>query len=87
MKWLYHSVGRGYWNVDRQLWRFMTPLISMGVSFVVGALVQANIVNGPTAVLSPPAAISLGFISGYFSDAAIAKMYEVANALFGATEK
>src|SRR5260370_10762564 len=28
LKWLYHSVARGIWHLDRRLWRMLIPLIS-----------------------------------------------------------
>ena len=73
------------WHVDRQLWRLMSPLMSLAVAFVVGTLVQANLMHGNGTGLSAPSSVSLGFMAGYFSDAAIAKMYEIANVVFGTT--
>ncbi len=87
IKYLYHAVARGIWHIDRQLWRFMSPIISMGVAFVVGALVHSNLLNGNDSVIAPPTAVSIGFVSGYFSDSAIAKMYEIANVIFGHAKK
>ena len=87
MKYLYHAVARGTWHIDRQLWRFMSPLMSLGVAFIVGALVHANMLNGSPTSLSSPTAVSIGFVAGYFSDSAIAKMYEIANVLFGTSSK
>lgn len=90
LKWLYHAVGRGIWHIDRQLWRFISPLMSFGVAFILGALLHANLLENSgddSNFASAPALVSLGFISGYFSDAAIAKMYELATVLFGITSK
>ena len=89
MKYLYHAVARGLWHLDRQLWRFLSPLISMGVAFIVGTLIHANMLGSttPTPIVSSPAAISIGFIAGYFSDSAIAKMYEIANVIFGTSNR
>jgi hypothetical protein len=28
IKWLYHSIARGKWHLDRRPWRFLTPLMS-----------------------------------------------------------
>lgn len=83
VKYLYHAVARGTWHLDRQLWRFMSPVMSLGVAFIVGALVNANLMNGTKAPISAAAAVSIGFMAGYFSDTAIAKMYEIANVIFG----
>lgn len=81
IKFLYHAVARGIWHLDRQLWRFLSPLMSLGVAFIVAALISAGFVIHSD--LSGASAISIGFVAGYFSDAAIAKMYEVANVFFG----
>lgn len=61
----------------------MSPLISVGVAFVVAVLVQENLLNGAIASSNPSSAIAIGFLAGYFSDNAIAKMLEVANVIFG----
>lgn len=88
IKYLYHVVARKLWHIDRQLWRFLSPLMSLGVAFIVGVLINANLVQSPdTSAIRPSTAISIGFIAGYFSDTAIAKMYEIANVLFGTTNK
>ena len=85
IKYLYHAVARGTWHIDRQLWRFLTPLMSLGVAFIVGALVHADLLGNPNP--SAAASISIGFIAGYFSDNAIAKMYEIANVFFGTNSR
>jgi len=85
IKYLYHAVARGTWHIDRQLWRFLSPLMSFGVAFIVGALVQADVIGQPNPAGS--VAITIGFVAGYFSDSAIAKMYEIANAFFGTSSK
>lgn len=85
IKYLYHAVARGTWHIDRQLWRFLTPLMSLGVAFIVAALIQANLIGEPNP--SSAASISIGFIAGYFSDNAIAKMYEIANVFFGSNSR
>jgi len=87
MKYLYHAVARGLWHLDRQLWRFMSPLISLGVAFIVGALIHTDMLGGEDPITSSASLVSIGFIAGYFSDTAIAKMYEIANVLFGTSNK
>ena len=85
LKWLYHSVARGRWHIDRRLWRIFTPHISGGLSFFCLALVASGalrIFDGK-ATNSPSVLIGLGFLVGYFSDSAIAKLTEVAETLFG----
>jgi hypothetical protein len=43
LKWLYHSIARQIWHVDRRLWRVFTPHISGGLAFAVVALVSSGI--------------------------------------------
>jgi hypothetical protein len=85
LKWLYHVVARGIWNLDRRLWRIFTPHISGGLSFFVLALVASGAVRvfDSKATDSLSLVIGLGFLVGYFSDSAIAKLTEVAETLFG----
>jgi hypothetical protein len=85
LKWLYHTVARGSWHLDRRLWRIFTPHISGGLSFFVLALVASGGIRifDSKATNSPALIIGLGFLVGYFSDSAIAKLTEVAETLFG----
>jgi hypothetical protein len=87
IKWLYHTVARRIWHLDRRLWRLFTPHISGGLSFSVFALISSGIVRvfDRTALHSLPAIVGVGFLVGYFSDSAIAKLSEVAETLFGAS--
>lgn len=85
VKWLYHVVARGLWHLDRRLWRLFTPHISGGLSFFFLALVASGglrIFDG-RATDSLSLVMGLGFLVGYFSDSAIAKLTEVAETLFG----
>jgi hypothetical protein len=87
LKWLYHTVARGLWHLDRRLWRIFTPHISGGLSFFVLALVASGGLRifDSKSTDSPALIIGLGFLVGYFSDSAIAKLTEVAETLFGTT--
>jgi len=84
IKYLYRSVARGYWHLGRRLWRFLSPLTSLGLAFAIGALLEASIISVRTPA-SGPAVIGIGFLIGYFADSAVAKMHEVAEVLFGTT--
>ncbi len=88
LKWFYHTVARHLWNLDRRLWRIFTPHISGGLSFSVFALVTSGIVRifDSSALNSMPSIIGMGFLVGYFSDSAIAKLTEVATTLFGVNQ-
>jgi hypothetical protein len=84
-KWLYHTVARQLWHMDRRIWRLFTPHISGGLAFAVIALIASGLVRvfDPHAVESSARTIGVGFLVGYFSDSAIAKLTEVAETLFG----
>jgi len=85
IKYFYRVVARGYWNVDRRIWRWLSPLIAMSIAFIVGVLIDASFINtkGPA---SAAAFVSIGFMSGYFADEAVGKMYDIATVLFGRTQ-
>lgn len=82
MKYFYRVVARGYWHQDRRIWRLMSPLMAMAVAFIIGTMIDASLIT-TTKPLSNTAIISVGFLSGYFADDAVGKMYEIANVIFG----
>jgi len=84
LKYLYKVVARGYWNEDRALWRYTSPLLSAGLALATGALTDAGIFGLATSATdSSSSFVALGFIVGYFADRASGKMQEVAETLFG----
>lgn len=83
IKYLYHVVARGYWNQDRRLWRFLSPWLAGSLALVVGALTDAGFLGLTISANKASAYLSLGFISGYFGDKALAKMTEMADVIFG----
>ena len=85
LKWLYHAVAHGIWNIDRRLWRVLTPHLSGGLSFAVLTLLSSGLIRvfDSTSVESLPLVTGIGFLTGYFSDSAIAKLTEIAETLFG----
>lgn len=86
IKWLYHVVARGFWNQDRRLWRVLSPLLAGSLAFMVGALTDAGFLGLTISASKPQAFLSLGFITGYFGDKALAKMTEIADVIFGTRE-
>lgn len=87
IKYLYKVVARGYWNLDRRLWRFFSPFLSGGLALAIGALFDSGILGLTTKTDSGSAYFSLGFIAGYFADGALAKMQEIADTIFGSPHK
>lgn len=85
VKYLYRVVAHGYWSVDRRLWRLLSPWLSLSLAFVVGAFIEAGWVSltGVGTTATSAKYVAIGFLIGYFSDAAVAKMQEIATAIFG----
>lgn len=85
LKWLYHSVAKALWNLDRRFWRLFTPWISAVLAIAVTSLVAGDVVSflDPAASRLPSSVFGLSFLVGYFSDITIGKLAEVAQALFG----
>jgi hypothetical protein len=88
VKWLYHSVARGFWNVDRLSWRIFIPHISGAFSLGFIALITSGIfeILNRDLLRSGPAVVGLGFLLGYFSDFTVGRLYEIASHLFGAPQ-
>jgi len=92
MKWLHHSVGLGPrsdaqpngWTMDRRLWRFFVPVLSGVMAAVFYAALQSGLLNLEITTDNESAfAVAAGFLVGYFSDRAAAKLRDVAYVLFG----
>jgi hypothetical protein len=88
LKWLYHSVAKQIWNVDRILWRVTIPHLSAGLAFGTILLMRSGVLRifDATAIDTPRLSVSIAFLVGYFSDMAAAKLAEVAKTLFGPTK-
>lgn len=87
IKYLYHVVAKGFWNQDRCLWRVLSPLLAGSLAFVVGALTDAGFLGLTISASKAPAFLSLGFVTGYFSDKALAKMTEIAEVIFSTRDQ
>lgn len=84
LKYLYKVVARGWWNIDRGLWRISSPWLSAGLAFATGALAHAGLFGFDVNHSKGGASfVSLGFIAGYFADSASRKLQEIADILFG----
>lgn len=86
MKYFYRVVARGFWHQDRRPWRTMSPFIALSISIVIGALIDIKMISSPKPI-DTAFVVSIGFLSGYFSDKAVGKMAEIANIIFGDSGK
>lgn len=87
VKYLYKVVARGYWNIDRRLWRVFSPFLSGGAALAIGGLLDSGMLGLSIKSASMSFYFSLGFISGYFADSALAKMQEIADTVFGSSAR
>lgn len=89
LKWLYHSVARGFWHLDRRLWRCLAPPISGGLSGVTILLIASGllVIFDRKSMQSSATTFPIGFMVGYFSDSAFGKLAEIANTLFGVSKR
>lgn len=87
IKYLYKVVARGYWNIDRRLWRVFTPFVSGGSALAIGGLLDSGMLGLSIKSSTSSFYFSLGFISGYFADGALAKMQEIADTVFGSIHR
>jgi hypothetical protein len=85
VKWLYHSVARQIWHLDRRLWRIFTPHISAVLGSIFVVVISSGMLRifDSQAIESLSLVISVAFLVGLFSDSAVAKLSEVAEILFG----
>lgn len=89
MKWLYHSVAHGQWNIDRRFWRYLSPHLSAALAVAFIWMIDSELLSvfDGQAVEKTPVVLSCSFLVGYFSDRAVAKMSDIANVLFGVSKK
>ena len=89
LKWLYHSVAKGFWNQDRIIWRFATPIISAIIAVFTGAMITSDIIPfmSDTSLENPVTCLGFGFFIGWFSDNLLAKLRNYADKLFGTMEQ
>ncbi|AMS33106.1 hypothetical protein AEM42_13340 [Betaproteobacteria bacterium UKL13-2] len=91
LKYLYRVAARGFWSVDRRIWRLFSPWLSATLALMVGIMIDGGVL-GLTYSVKPGGSIysitvSVGFITGYFADSALAKMQDIANVIFGAPSR
>lgn len=92
MKWLHHAVGteerdKG-WSEDHRLWRFLVPILSAVIAVAFYAVLESKLLQLEITTENRNAfAVAAGFLIGYFSDRAAAKLREVAYVLFGKSQE
>lgn len=83
-KWLYHSVAKNNWNIERRHWRVLTPHLSAALALIFIVLINSEMLNITTPKsLTIHKCFGIGFLVGYFSDNAIGKLTELAQVIFG----
>jgi hypothetical protein len=89
IKWLYHMVASNWWNIDRRLWRLFTPHISGTLAILLVIMISSSLFGffDPGSVDRLNFVIAFGFLTGYFSDAALAKLSDIAMTVFGKSEE
>jgi hypothetical protein len=89
IKWFYHVIAKGLWHMDRRYWRLFCPIISSVLALFANlVLYKDSLTEGGHSGLSLALKLIItGFLAGYFSDNAFAKLAEVAKVLFGTSEK
>jgi len=80
-KWLYRAVARGLWNIDRRIWRIVSPILSGIVALMFVVIFSSTIVSS-IGIYSIHKSFGVGFLVGYFSDNAIGKLSELADVFF-----
>lgn len=85
LKWLYHSIARKRWHLDRLMWRLFTPWMSAFFATIMYVMMTSGLISAfdGDSLASGKTAFSMGFLVGYFSDSAMSKFREIANTIFG----
>lgn len=88
MKWLYHSVAKGWWNRDRVLWRLFTPLLAAGTATIIVVMSASGVLPlfGPALASSAGGATAIAMLVGFFSDRAFSALENTMQGIFGSSE-
>lgn len=90
LKWQYRVSARGWWHKDRRVWRICSPWLSAALAMMVGIAIDGGLLGlsfshnaaNPTSTL-----LSVGFVTGYFADSALAKLQDIASVVFGTSQR
>ena len=88
LKWLIHTVGKGFWNEDRKLWRFITPISSGVLSVFVIVIIGSGLFGLFNTSLMDNSILvfALAFLSGYFSDYIVGRLQDLFASVFGVSK-
>lgn len=90
LKWQYRVSARGWWHKDRRVWRLCSPWLSAALAMMVGITIDGGLlglsfshgVSNPISTL-----LSVGFVTGYFADSALAKLQDIASVIFSTSQR
>lgn len=85
LKWQYRVSARGWWHRDRRIWRIFSPWLSSALALMVGIAIDGGLLGlsfnreGDSTIST---LLSVGFVTGYFADSALAKFHDIASVVF-----
>lgn len=90
LKWQYRVSARGWWHQDRRVWRICSPWLSAALAMMIGITIDGGLLGlsfnhgnaNPSSTL-----LSVGFVTGYFADSALAKLQDIASVIFSTSLK
>lgn len=80
IKWLYHSVAKGWWHLDRRLWRFLSPILAGAYTIVILKIELLRWINVDDPTM---ATYGMAFIIGYFGDGISGVLTNIGRTIFG----
>lgn len=85
LKWQYRVAARGWWHRDRRVWRLCSPWLSAALAMMIGIAIDGGLLGlsfSHDAANATSTLLSIGFITGYFADSALAKLQDIASVVF-----
>lgn len=90
LKWQYRVSARGWWHKDRRVWRVCSPWLSAALAMMVGITIDGGLLGlsfSHTATNPASTLLSVGFVTGYFADSALAKLQDIASVVFSTSQR
>jgi hypothetical protein len=85
LKWQYRVAARGWWHRDRRVWRLCSPWLSAALAMMIGIAIDGGLLGlsfSHEAANATSTLLSVGFVTGYFADSALAKLQDIASVVF-----